>query len=132
MSARVFDGLAEPSEWSLSERSGSSPVLQTECDPDKIRPCQDRGDAMFGREVGLARCPPSPLAAKRSYFRGFTMTKKIWTSLVLGLTLSSPALMVGCGEEAPKADAPKVDAAAPAAPGAPGEKPATPAPAPAK
>ena len=38
------------------------------------------------------------------------MTKKFWTSLVLGLTLSSPALMVGCGEEAPKADAVKVDA----------------------
>ncbi len=34
------------------------------------------------------------------------MTKKFWTSLVLGLTLSSPALMVGCGEEAPKVDTP--------------------------
>ena len=32
------------------------------------------------------------------------MTKKFWTSLVFGLILVSPALMVGCGEETPKTD----------------------------
>ena len=44
------------------------------------------------------------------------MTKKLWTSLVLGLTLSSPALMVGCGEEAPKTDAVKASVPAASAP----------------
>ena len=58
------------------------------------------------------------------------MTKKIWTSLVLGLTLSSPALMVGCGEEAPKVDPVKADVPAVVAPA--DAKTPTPAPAPAK
>ena len=58
------------------------------------------------------------------------MTKKLWTSLVLGLTLSSPAFMVGCGEEAPKTDTPKVDSPAVSVPA--DAKTPSPAPAPGK
>ena len=64
------------------------------------------------------------------------MTKKFWTSLVLGLTLSTPALMVGCGEETktetPAAPVAPSAPAAPAAPGGDAAKMPTPAAAPAK
>ncbi|MGE3819405.1 MAG: hypothetical protein AB7I30_08220 [Isosphaeraceae bacterium] len=70
------------------------------------------------------------------------MTRTLWTRFVLSLAiLASPALLVGCSEEAapPVTDAPVVAPGAPgegapvapsgeAAPGAPGE--AAPAPAP--
>ncbi len=52
------------------------------------------------------------------------MTKKLWTSLVLGLTLSAPALMVGCGEEAPKTDTAAPAAVTPPAATAPASAPA--------
>ena len=43
------------------------------------------------------------------------MTKKFWTSLVFGLILVSPALMVGCGEETTKTDS-KSDVVVPVTP----------------
>lgn len=118
--------MSAPSECMGSNDPGSTAVLQTESRPAKIRLRQGRGDAEFGVSVMRTVARSQPHAAKLTNFRRINMTKKLFSSLVLGMTLSAPAFMVGCGEEAAKTETPKVEVAPP---GGPNEAPK---PAPAK